>query len=260
MGFSYPAWAGVFYPRSVRPGDYLTYYSRCFDCVELDTTFYGLPEPQRVRRWAAAVPDDFRFAVKTPRDITHADDVAGQHRLMRRWTDTLLELGPKLGVVLLQFPPSFDAQRWRELVGLLRTVPASVPLCVEFRHPSWWRWASTPTLLAEHDVAWASADYVASPRELRVVGRRAYVRLIGEHDRYPDMNRELRDPTAELVWWHQQVQAQAHALDEAWVLLNNDYAGFSIATAERFKRLLGLSVLRPGTTEPSLFGTPELFG
>lgn len=254
MGFSYPAWAGVFYPRGLRPADYLAYYARCFDCVELDTTFYAAPDAPRVRRWAAAVPERFRFSVKTPRDVTHAEDVGAHAAPMAAFIDTLAEFGVKLGWVLLQFPPAFDARRWRELERLLRTKPTWVPLCSEFRHASWWQWGETPKLLADYHVAWASADYVASPRALRTVGTRAYVRLIGEHDRYLATNREERDPTDDLAWWHTQLHTAAAGLDEAWVLLNNDYAGFSIATAERFKRQLGLPVNRPEALVPGLFG------
>lgn len=253
MGFSYTAWAGVFYPRSVRPSEYLAYYARCFDCVELDTTFYAAPDLDRVRRWAAAVPDEFRFSAKTPRDITHAQAVADQAAAMRRFVETLAALGDKLGVVLLQFPPAFHATRWRELLGLLRATPAWVPLFVEFRHASWWEWPDTSRLLADHHVGWASADYVASPRVLKVVGRRAYVRLIGEHNRYPDMNREQRDPSADLDFWCSALDAVTEPLEEAWVLLNNDYAGFSIATAERLKRRLGLPLDRPDGLVRGLF-------
>jgi uncharacterized protein YecE (DUF72 family) len=253
MGFSYSAWAGgVFYPPGVKPGDYLAYFARCFDCVELDTTFYAAPDRDRVRRWAAAVGEDFRFSVKTPRDITHADDVGATAGAFLAFAGVLDEFGEKLGTVLLQFPPSFTARRWQELERLLRCVPPAVPLCAEFRHESWWQWEETPRFLADYSVTWASADYVASPRELRTVGGKAYVRLIGEHDRYPSMNREERDPESDLIWWRGQLEQTP--LDEAWVLLNNDYAGFSIATAERLKRMLGMAADRPLAARPGLFG------
>src|SRR4051812_35212495 len=72
MGFGYDAWSGgVFYPAGVKSSEYLAYYARHFDCVELDTTFYAAPDEKRVRHWAAQVPERFRFSVKTPREVTH---------------------------------------------------------------------------------------------------------------------------------------------------------------------------------------------
>lgn len=255
MGFSYPAWADAFYPRGTKPGDYLAYYSRCYDAVELDTTFYAAPDAGRVRRWAGQVPDDFRFSLKTPRDITHADDVGAAEVAMLAFIEPLYEFGPKLfdgGVVLLQFPPSFTAARWRELDRLARAIPSDVPLAAEFRHSSWWRSPGSMRLLEDFQIAWVSTDYVAAPRELRITANRAYVRLIGEHDRYPAMNREERDPSDDLAWWHRQLTDAAPG--RAGVLFNNDYAGFSPATADRFKRLLDLDPARPPAVGPTLFG------
>src|SRR4051812_23520541 len=71
MGFSYSDWAGVFYPSGMKPGDYLSYYARHFDTVELDTTFHATPPPERVRRWADVTPEGVRFCVKVPKDVTH---------------------------------------------------------------------------------------------------------------------------------------------------------------------------------------------
>ena len=69
MGFSYADWAGTFYPEEMKPANYLDFYARHFDAVELDTTFHA-PPAERVRQWAEATPDDFRFAVKAPRAVT----------------------------------------------------------------------------------------------------------------------------------------------------------------------------------------------
>src|SRR3954453_598716 len=71
MGFGYADWNGVFYPAGTKSSDYLAFYARHFNSVELDTTFYATPEIARVKHWAASVPDDFRFTMKTPRTITH---------------------------------------------------------------------------------------------------------------------------------------------------------------------------------------------
>ena len=75
MGFSYADWAGTFYPAGTKAGDYLARYARFFDAVELDTTFHAVPPAERFRRWAGATPAGFRFAVKTPKTVTHGDSI-----------------------------------------------------------------------------------------------------------------------------------------------------------------------------------------
>src|SRR4051794_31063264 len=76
MGFSYEDWSGPFYPRSMKSAEWLAWYARHFNAVELDTTFYAAPAPDRVARWAASTPEDFCFSLKTPRGITHDSPLA----------------------------------------------------------------------------------------------------------------------------------------------------------------------------------------
>src|SRR3712207_3941762 len=108
VGFGYDDWSGVFYPETLKSVDYLPYYARRYDAVELDTTFHAAPTPDRVARWAAATPEAFRFCVKTPKDVTHADgrlSAPGRVDAMLRFVEAVRGFGDKLGVVLVQFPP-----------------------------------------------------------------------------------------------------------------------------------------------------------
>src|SRR3954447_15931011 len=112
MGFSYADWAGVFYPTGMKAGDYLAHYAKYFDAVELDTTFHAAPPPERFRRWADVTPGGFRFAVKTPKTVTH--EVAPDRAIgaMHEFVDAARTLGEKLGVVLIQFAPHFEADKF----------------------------------------------------------------------------------------------------------------------------------------------------
>src|SRR5687768_14335943 len=96
MGFSYADWKGVFYPDGLEPADYLSFYARYFDTVELDTTFHATPTVERVRQWAEATGGDFRFCVKTPKDVTHAEDPASRAMLMRAFVESVREFRDKL--------------------------------------------------------------------------------------------------------------------------------------------------------------------
>jgi uncharacterized protein YecE (DUF72 family) len=247
MGFSYTDWAGVFYPRSVKPGDYLAHYARHFDTVELDTTFHATPPAERFRRWAAAVPDHFRFCMKAPRLVTHdlpLDRAAGA---MADFLTVARELGDKLAVVLLQFPPSLGARELPRLRALLRTLPADVRFAAEFRSTSWWADGArdrTADALSQHGVCWAAAEYQAAPRDVRPTTDFLYVRWIGEHDRYQELNREQADVTPRLLWWKDELTrvAPSGGVRTVYGFFNNDYAGYSVATCNRFKGLLGLPV------------------
>src|SRR5438045_3005701 len=134
MGFSYSEWAGSFYPKGLKAGDWLSYYARHFNAVELDTTFHAAPPPERVRRWADVTPDDFRFSVKTPRAVTHDAPLDRGVGEMLKFLDAVAEFRQKLGVVLLQFSPSFSARELPKLDAFLGQMPGHVRFAVEFRH------------------------------------------------------------------------------------------------------------------------------
>jgi uncharacterized protein YecE (DUF72 family) len=251
IGFGYPQWSGAFYPPGTQSGDFLAYYARCFDCVELDTTYYGIPDPRRIARWADIVPDHFRFAVKTPRDITHIPRVSDAAPLMAELLRSLEPMGEKLEYLLLQFPATYPASSWRDLDALIRTIPTNVPLAAEFRHASW-RTPEIERFLRDHAITWASADLIGQPRELRLTSDTAYLRLIGVHDRFPNLNREEIDVTEDLTWWKTQLAAAQPR--KAWILFNNDYAGHSPATADRWRKMHALPTPRPPSVEMGLFG------
>lgn len=260
MGFSYPDWLGSFYPRGTKPADYLAYYSRCFNAVELDTTFYAMPDRPRLAKWAAAVPDDFRFSLKVPRDISHAELISAADANARaqdlHHLCTLLDaLGEKMGVLLLQLPPSLTAAASEPLARLLSVVPVNIQLAVEFRHRSWWT-PATERLLTDHGACWTAADYVGQPADIIRTADFLYVRLIGQHERYSVQSHEQRDPTDDLQSWHPRIEAASRIgqpVKDLWVMFNNDYAGHSPTTADRYKQILGHPPTRPAGPVGGLF-------
>src|SRR4051812_42942353 len=109
MGFGYADWNDVFYPAGMKSSEYLEHYARHFNSVELDTTFYATPDSARVKHWASVVPDDFQFAMKTPRTVTHEGSIDRNVDRMFEFLDAVHHFDQKLGVILLQFGPAFDA-------------------------------------------------------------------------------------------------------------------------------------------------------
>jgi uncharacterized protein YecE (DUF72 family) len=257
MGFGYVEWSGgIFYPEGLQSADYLEHYAHHFDTVELDTTFYATPTDDRVKRWADATPDTFRFSAKAPRQVTHETSIDRTIDMMLDFLRVMQRgLGEKLGIVLLQFPPSFTAREAPKLERFLRALPNDVELAAEFRNESWWSGTATAELLKAYRVAWASAEYVAEPRAIVPTADVVYVRLIGEHHRFKNMNAVEIDVTPKLRWWRDRLTALEPPPKQAWVLFNNDFSGFAIETARQFRAMLNL----PEPEAPPL-PTDGLFG
>src|SRR5690606_6332019 len=135
-GFSYKEWKGRFYPAGLAAADMLTHYASRLPTVEINNTFYRLPQRSLLERWRDQVPPGFRFAVKTSRRITHVKRLADCADEARFFFEAVHVLGEKLGAVLVQLPPQFrvDVDRLRRFLDL---VPSDVPAAFEFRHPSW---------------------------------------------------------------------------------------------------------------------------
>src|SRR5437016_14043952 len=131
-GFSHPTWPGEFYPEKAKPAEFLEFFAGRLPSVELNTTFYQLPEEEQFRSWAAQAPAEFRFAVKMSRRITRF----GRLELIQTFCENARLLGERLGPILVQFPET----RTRD-EGLLRllldSLDPELEYAFEFRHESW---------------------------------------------------------------------------------------------------------------------------
>lgn len=255
MGFSYKDWSGVFYPQDMPARSWLTYYSRIFNAAEIDSTFYGTPRIETVKRWAAQTPEGFRFSLKVPRVITHDLSLVGVAGLMQEFVTVVETLGKKLGVILVQFPPSFDASRHADLDVFLSELPRGPSYAVEVRDQSWYTAENeTAALFEKHGVAWAATQYPGLPRNINVTAPFIYIRWIGRHGSFDHHTHERLDRTTDLKSWWEKIHAVQDRLESVYGFTNNDYAGFAPMTANRFKEIAGLPVepLRPAQ-QPTLF-------
>jgi uncharacterized protein YecE (DUF72 family) len=210
-GGTYPPWRGVFYPKGLPHKRELEYAARQFRAIEINGTFYGMQRPEAFAAWAEQVPDDFLFAVKGPRFITHMKRLRDAETPLANFIASgLLRLGEKLGPVLWQFPPNFrfDAERIERFLRLLPhdtesaitlgrkhdhrlkapawlTVDRDRPLyhAFEIRHDSF-RDRAFIDLLRRYDVALVCADTVDWPRLMDVTADFVYCRLHGSQELY----------------------------------------------------------------------------
>jgi uncharacterized protein YecE (DUF72 family) len=135
-GYNYPEWRGSFYPEKFPAAQMLPYYAERFPTVEINNTFYRMPNEKTVAGWSEATPERFRLTLKAPKRITHEARLRDCADATRRFLDVAGTLGPKLGVLLFQLPP-FSKKDVDVLDAFLATLPQGVRAAFEFRHTSW---------------------------------------------------------------------------------------------------------------------------
>jgi len=244
-GYVYPHWVGVLYPEGLPSRRWLAHYAQHFNAVELNVTFYRLPDPKIFQEWREQVPGGFRFILKGSRFITHVRRLRDVDEAVVNFFLRAEPIRERLGGVLWQLPPRFRADPAR-LAAFCRTLPPSVRHAFEFRDASWFTDAVFAHLQAL-DAAVVAADWPyqvllpdMEPEEIprpvvRVphTARWAYVRRHGPGavygSRYPDAM--IRRDAA----W---VRAQLRAGREVYVFYNNDVAGHAVRDALALRRLV----------------------
>jgi uncharacterized protein YecE (DUF72 family) len=156
-GWVYAHWTGKFYPNNRL--DKLDSYSKLFDTVEVNMTFYRLPREPLIAAWDKKTPSDFKFSFKVSRLITHHKRLKNAEPYFERFLEAL---GPvrkrgKLGCILFQFPPDFTIKEKDKLAHFCKQLPDNFEYAVEFRHPSWLK-KDTWSLLTRHYIAYAISD------------------------------------------------------------------------------------------------------
>ena len=181
-GWHYASWRGPFYPATLKPADFLAFYQSRFSSAEINNSFYRLPSAEAVAAWREGTPDDFLFAWKASRFITHMKKLKGVEESLDLVFGRMAGLGPKFGPVLFQLPPMLRADRDR-LGDFLTILPQGHRYAIEFRHPSWYEPAILD-LLREHDAALCLSDHAAAPAPWEATAGFVYIRGHGADGRY----------------------------------------------------------------------------
>lgn len=231
----------------------LARYAACFAATEINTSFYRSHRPATYARWAASVPSGFRFAVKMPRTITHERRLVACTDLLRRFAEEIGCLGPALGPVLVQLPPSlrYEAAAARGFLAEARQIlPA--PLVCEPRHPSWFG-PEARSALREADVARVGADPppVAGAEEPNPEDRLIYLRLHGSPHRYytPYGEDRLRPLARRIEDWCAAGRA-------VWCIFDNTAAFAAPEDALILRSLLAAPGADEGTAAPRVPSSP----
>jgi uncharacterized protein YecE (DUF72 family) len=230
----YRDWRGVVYPADAPTSTWFAHYASMFDTVELNSTFYRLPQPSTVERWARQAPENFCYAVKVGQFGSHRKKLRDAESWLSRHLDRAERLGDHLGPNLLQLPP-----RWQRNVSrldeFLTAAPRHIRWAVEVRDRSWLH-ADVFDLLAQHRAALCIHDLI-DDHPWQLTTDWTYVRFHGPaattaayRGRYG--RRRLR-PMAERLtsWLHDGVDVYAY--------FNNDYDGNAVVDAKTLRELLG---------------------
>ncbi len=175
-GYSYKEWKGNFYPEDLPAKEMLSYYSRHLPAVEINNTFYRLPQASMIENWNAQVPERFRFSIKATQRITHIKRLNNVAEETKYLLETAALLEQRLGVVLFQLPPNFkkDVERLKAFLDLLQP---DLRAAFEFRHESWFD-DETFDLLRARDCALVVSDTDEKPlTEIISTARWGYLRL-----------------------------------------------------------------------------------
>lgn len=236
-GWQYAHWRDVLYPRDLPTSRWLEHYAEAFRTVEVNNTFYRLPEAEVFERWARRTPPGFVFALKMSRFLTHLHRLKDPEEPVERFLDRARALGGKLGPVLLQLPPQM-AVAVERLDDTLAVFPPRLRVAVELRAPSW----DTPAVrrvLERHDAALCLVDRRGPLEPLWRTASFGYVRF-HEGARGPGYSR------GELAAWAKRITSLFGDSD-VYVYFNNDWGGCAVRDARTLPEELesGAAVIGP---------------
>lgn len=251
-------WLGSFYPSGTKQGDFLIEYSKHYDTVEIDATFYAIPAARTVDGWRDKTPEDFVFATKVPKSITHDNFLENCEDELTAYLDTMDRLGDKLGPILLQF--QYYAKRTgvtfddfvAKLERFLKLLPTDEQqFAVEVRNKPWLK-SVLFDLLAEHNAACTLIDHpwMARPKELFqrdgvVTAPFVYIRWLGDRHGIEKVtkvwNETVVDRRKDLDEWAPQIEQLIHRPADVFGYINNHYGGYAPADIDYLLERLKVS-------------------
>jgi len=211
-GYNYPEWRGSFYPEKLAAAKMLPYYAERFTTVEINYTFYRVPNTKILAGWHAETPPGFRLTLKAPKRITHIAKLKDCGELLGYFLKTAATLGPKLGAILFQLPPYLrrDLTLLDEFLGQL---PENTCAAFEFRHASWMD-AEVFARLKAKNLALCVADSEKFSTPVEVTADYGYFRLRDEGYQAEDLAR-----------WAEVIRARAAACRDVFVYFKHEEAG-----------------------------------
>ncbi|OQX92954.1 MAG: hypothetical protein B6D58_00230 [candidate division Zixibacteria bacterium 4484_95] len=230
-GFSYEHWKERFYPDDVKSKEWLEYYCRFFDTVELNSTFYHLPSEKVVQSWHKRTPKDFTYAVKASRYITHRLKLVDIKEPLKIFYRRASLFKSKLGPILFQLPPSLklNLERLESFCKFLKKGHRHV---IEFRHESWHD-DDVIILLRKHNICACFVSMPGLESIEEVTSDFVYVRFHGAAQLYASKYTDKQ-----LTVWAMLFREYLNQNLDVYAYFNNDYNAYAIENALKLKEML----------------------
>ncbi|ALI37102.1 hypothetical protein NMY3_02913 [Candidatus Nitrosocosmicus oleophilus] len=244
-GWSYEGWKGNFYPKKMGNKDYLSYYSKFFKFVEVDSTYYHIPSRSTVRGWKDKTPDDFKFSFKFPKVVTHEKKLEEVAKPLSILFYSLEPLIDKTLTLLIQLPPFLSEKKgFNPLQEMIRHLDKRYKYSLEVRHSSWFN-DNVYSFLRENNISlvWSVRDKLQSPSI--VTSDQVYVRFIGDRSiSETDFGKVVKDRRKEMLEYVKQVrdtQDKNSNIYDVLISFNNHFAGFGPQSVNDFLKLMNMS-------------------
>src|SRR4030042_126495 len=240
MGWSYNFWEGNFYPENLASKEFLAYYAKQFDTVEVDSTFYRIPRTQSVLDWKEQTPQGFLFSLKFPQIITHVKMLENCQEETSVFLERVGLLKEKLGALLLQFPYTFGDEHVQLLREFLVNLPKEHRYVVEVRNRKLLN-DSFYSLLKDRNVVLAWVDSPFMPLIDEVTSDFIYVRWEGDRRRVKGtLGRIEVDRAEKIKQWADRIKPYLETQTEVFGYFSKYYSGYPPSDADEFLKLAKL--------------------
>jgi len=230
-GWYYAHWRGNFYPDEINSSEFLNYYIKKLNTVEINNSFYRLPDKSTLKDWHKKTPDNFIFSAKASRYITHVKKLKDPKKSTKKFFKTVEVLGKKLGPILFQLPPSWRPNPER-LDNFLKVLPEKYKYTFEFRNSKWFN-KKTYGILKKHKAAFCIYHLAGKLSPKENTADFIYIRLHGPKGAYEGSYKksDLKKWVKNFLRWNKEGK-------EIFCYFDNDQAGFAVKNALELKEII----------------------
>lgn len=230
-GWNYKHWRENFYPEDLKQKDWLNFYSERLKSVEINNSFYHLPDIKTFNDWERIVPKNFTFAVKGSRYITHMKKLKDPKQIFKKLFSHAKHLKNKLGPFLFQLPPrwKYNKERFEAFVTAL---PDKYRYTFEFRNKSWWN-DEILELLKKYNLAFCIYELAGDLSPNEVTADFIYIRLHGPEGKYEgDYTKQ------KLSGWARFISNWQYKNKDVYIYFDNDQKGYAVKNAQEFQKMM----------------------
>ncbi|TXT59888.1 MAG: hypothetical protein BAJALOKI2v1_160060 [Promethearchaeota archaeon] len=230
-GWVYEHWKNTFYPNDLPQEEILNYYSKHFNTVEVNNTFYNLPNKDTVKKWRSKAPKDFLYSIKANRYITHMKNLKDPQKPIKKMISNIQYLKNNLGPILFQLSPKWHIN-YKRLKNFLEVLPNDYKYVFELRNKSWFI-EKIFTLLRNHEVALCIHDFKGEETPIKITTDFTYLRFHGPDGQYFGSYSQKA-----LKSWSKRIKKWIKQNLDVYIYFNNDAEANAIKNAKELKLLL----------------------